>query len=356
MPSHNDNRVPTESLTERELQVLEAVVRAYVERAEPAGSRTISRDYGLEVSPATVRNTMSDLEAKGYLNHPHASAGRVPTDRAYRYFVDRLMQPTDLSVEEEAQLVRELDASEMPAVEHFIRRATRALSVLSLELGLAVAPKLDDARLEKIDFVSVSADKVLMIATIESGVVRTIYVDLPGGVPAPMLIELARVMNERLAGLSLAEIRRSFPERLRDSDVPEDAAQLLNIFLQSGSELFRPADTGGTNVHIGRASMLALQPEFTSEERLKGLIELTERHDLLEGALTTRDHTAGLSITIGTENTAEALSDFTLVTAEYAVGDLKGVIGVIGPTRMPYEKVISIVGSTSRLVSNILSP
>jgi len=356
MPSRNDNRGSPESLNERELQVLEAVVRAYVERAEPAGSRTISRDYDLGVSPATVRNTMSDLEAKGYLNHPHASAGRVPTDRAYRFFVDRLMQPANLSAEEEAQLVRELDASEMPAVEHFIRRATRALSVLSLELGLAVAPRLDDARLEKIDFVSVSTDKILMIATIESGVVRTIYVDLPGGVPQELLVELARVMNERLSGLTLAEIRRTLPQRLRDSDVPTDAAELLNIFLQSGSELFRPTDADESNVHIGRASVLALQPEFTSEERLKGLIELTEKRDLLAGALTERDHTAGLSITIGTENAAEALSDFTLVTAEYAVGDLKGVIGVIGPTRMPYEKVISIVGSTSRLVSNILSP
>jgi len=356
MPSRNDNHHSSESLSERELQVLEAVVRAYVERAEPAGSRTISRDYGLGVSPATIRNTMSDLEAKGYLDHPHASAGRVPTDRAYRFFVDRLMQPADLSAEEEAQLVRELDASEVPAVEHFIRRATRALSVLSLELGLAVAPRLDDARLEKIDFVSVSSDKVLMIATIESGVVRTIYVDLPGGVPTELLVELSRVMNERLGGLTLAEIRRSLPERLRDSAVPSDAAELLNIFLQSGSELFRPTDDDESNVHIGRASVLALQPEFTSEERLKGLIELTEKRDLLAGALTQRDHTAGLSITIGTENTAEALSDFTLVTAEYAVGGLKGVIGVIGPTRMPYEKVISIVGSTSRLVSNILSP
>lgn len=356
MASTTDSPGPSENLSERELQVLEAVVRAYVERAEPTGSRTISRDYDLGVSPATVRNTMSDLEAKGYLDHPHASAGRVPTDRAYRYFVDRLMQPAELSAVEEEALVRELEASDFSAVEQLIRRATRALSVLSLELGLAIAPRLDDARLEKIDFVSVSIDKVLMIATIQSGVVRTIYVDLPGGVPPQMLAELARVMNERLAGHTLAEIRGSLPERLRDTRVTSDARELLNIFLQSGSDLFRPTEADESNVHIGRASVLALQPEFTSEERLKGLIELTEKRDLLAGALSDRDHEAGLSITIGTENTAEALTDFTLVTAEYAVGDLKGVIGVIGPTRMPYEKVISIVGSTSRLVSNILTP
>jgi heat-inducible transcriptional repressor len=356
MTRSHDTPNPDEVLTERELQVLEAVVRTYVERAEPAGSRTISRDFDLGVSPATIRNTMSDLEAKGYLGHPHASAGRVPTDRAYRLFVDRIMHPAELSAEEEAKLVRELEASAFSAVEQLIRRATTALSVLSLELGLAIAPRLDAARLEKLDFVSVSTDKVLMIATIESGVVRTIYVDLPGGVPAELLAELARTMNERLTGLTLAEIRRSLPERLRDSAVPSDAADLLNIFLQSGSELFRPTAADESNVHLGRTSVLALKPEFTDGERLKGLIELTEKRDLLAGALTERDHESGLSITIGTENTAEALSDFTLVTAEYAVGDLKGVIGVIGPTRMPYEKVISIVGTTSRLVSNILTP
>src|SRR6056297_18515 len=169
MATTDSSHARSENLTERELQVLEAVVRAYVERAEPAGSRTISRDYDLGVSPATVRNTMSDLEAKGFLDHPHASAGRVPTDRAYRYFVDRLMQPAGLSAVEEEALVRELEASDFSAVEQLIRRPTRALSVLSLELGLAIAPRLDDARLEKIDFVSVSSDKVLMIATIESG-------------------------------------------------------------------------------------------------------------------------------------------------------------------------------------------
>ncbi|MDT8370065.1 MAG: heat-inducible transcriptional repressor HrcA [Longimicrobiales bacterium] len=356
MPLRNDTTPSDEHLTDRELQVLEAVVRSYVERAEPAGSRTISRDFDLGVSPATVRNTMSDLEAKGYLDHPHASAGRVPTDRAYRYFVDRLMQPADLSLEDESRLVSELEASEFPAVEHLVRRATQALSMLSLELGLAVAPRLDDARLEKIDFVRVSADKVLMIATIESGVARTIYVDLPGGVPGEILTELGRILNERLAGQTLAEIRRSLPERLRDPGVSSDAAELLNIFLQSGTELFRPAATDESNVHIGRASVLTLQPEFTSGERLKGLIELTEQRGLLARALSGRDHERGLSITIGTENASEALSDFTLVTAEYAVGDLKGVIGVIGPTRMPYEKIISIVGTTSRLVSNLLTP
>ena len=347
-----------EDLSEREREVLEAVVRTYVDTAEPAGSRTVSRRFELGVSPATIRNTMSDLEEKGYLLHPHSSAGRVPTDRAYRYFVDQLIRPARLSESERAQIAHELDEVSFSAAERLVRRATRALSVLSLELGVAVAPRMADAVLEKLDLISVSSEKVLLVATIQSGVIRTIYVDLPGGVPGDTLVTLALLLNERLAGLTLGEIRQTLPERLRSARPDDDPAaeEFLNIFMQSGSELFdfRRFDT--PEVHIGQTSVLASQPEFTTGERLKGLIELTERRDLLAGVLASREHGSGLKITIGSENDARALAGFTLVTAEYSAGGLKGVIGVIGPTRMPYEKVMAIVDYTSRLVTDLLRP
>jgi heat-inducible transcriptional repressor len=317
-------------LTDRERQVLEAVVRTYVDTAEPAGSRTVSRSHALGVSAATVRNTMSDLEDKGYLLHPHASAGRVPTDLAYRFFVDRLMAP-------------------------LVRQAVRALSLISNELGVAVAPRLQAAILERIELIQVSSDKVLLVATIRGGVVRTVYVDLPVEVPSDTLVTLTVAMNERLSGLSLDEIRRTLPERLRDAHASDaGASELLNIFVQSGAELFSLQDLDATRIHLGSASVLAAQPEFESGESLKGLIELTEQRDLLAQAVGRRDHAGQLKITIGGENDEQVLSDFTLVTAEYRVGGLKGVIGVIGPTRMPYEKVVSIVDYTSTLVTRIL--
>jgi len=349
--------IPGDELTARERQVLEAVVRTYVDTAEPAGSRTICRRYDLGVSAATIRNTMSDLEEKGYLLHPHTSAGRVPTDRAYRFYVDRLIRPARLSRREEAELAEVLDPGAASAVEHLIRNATRALSLLSQELGVAVAPRLDDAVLEQLDLLPVATDSVVMVASIRSGVVRTVYVDLPGEVPRDTLATLAMILNERLAGLSLREIRDTLPERLRDSAPSDDPAsvELLNIFMQSAAELAQEGAGDGSEIHLGQASILASQPEFHSGESLKGLIELTERRDLLSGALRVRDHTSGLQITIGSENASRALTDFTLVTAQYQVGSLKGVVGVIGPTRMPYEKVIAIVESTSRLVTRILT-
>ncbi len=343
-------------LNERERQVLDAVVRTYVDTAEPAGSRTVSRRFDLGVSASTIRNTMSDLEEKGYLFHPHTSAGRVPTDQAYRFFVDQLIRPTDVTEVERGRLAEVLDDVASSAVERLVRRATRALSILSLELGLAAAPRMGDAVLEKLELIKVSSDKVLLVATVRSGVIRTVYVDLPAEVPKDTLVTLTVLLNERLAGLTLSEIRQSLPERLRDSQADEDpaAGELLNIFMQSATELFDVPRMVNRDVHIGQTSVLAAQPEFTTGERLKGLIELTERRELLAAVLGSRDHGGGLQITIGSENTPAELADFTLVTAEYRVGGLMGVIGVIGPTRMPYEKVIAIVDYTSRLVTDVL--
>jgi heat-inducible transcriptional repressor len=344
-------------LDDRERQVLEAVVRTYVDTAEPAGSRTLSRRFDLGVSAATVRNTMGDLEDKGYLSHPHTSAGRVPTDLAYRFYVDRLMAPFTLSSVEQENIARELDAAGSPAVERLVRHAVRALSLISNELGVAMAPRLDTAVLEKLELVQVSSDKVLLVATIQGGVVRTVYVDLPVEVPERTLITLTVALNERLAGCTLEELRRTLPERLRDAhpDVA-GASELLNIFVQSGAELFSLDDLYNSEIHLGSTSVLAAQPEFGSGERLKGLIELTERRDLLAMAMGNREHRGRLRITIGGENDSEELSDLTLVTAEYRVGTLKGVIGVIGPTRMPYEKVVAIVDYTSSLVTHVLAP
>ena len=351
-----DRAEPAPELSERERQVLDAVVRIYVDTAEPAGSRTVSRKFELGVSPATVRNTMSDLENKGYLFHPHASAGRIPTDRAYRFFVDEMIRPATLSEIERDALTRELDAAGSSAVERLVRRATRALSVLSAELGVAIAPRLRDAVLEKLDLIRMSSEKVLMVATLGGGMARTVYVDLPGDVPQDILVTVAMVLNERLAGLAIEAISRSLPERLRDGRTDEPAGdELMNIFMQASAELLDPAVLEGPDIHLGQTSVLAAQPEFHAGERLKGLIELTERRELLAAVLGSREHPGGLQITIGGEHGAQALSDFTLVTAEYRVGSLKGVIGVIGPTRMPYEKVIAIVDYTSSLVNRILA-
>ena len=341
-------------LNDRERRVLEAVIQSYVETAEPAGSRTISKRFGLGVSPATIRNTMSDLEEKGYLFHPHTSAGRVPTDIAYRLYVDSLIRLQPLPSPEQHRLAEQLSAGGS-AIEAILRRAAQSLSVLTQELGVAIGPRLDQAVLQRLELVRLSSERLVLVLTLQGGVVRTIFVEVKGQIADDALAEVSLVLNERLAGLNLREIRASLASRLRDTTPTAEASELLNIFVQEGDSLFDvPLAGGDERVMLGQASVLAEQPEFASNENMRRLLALTDTHQHLADMLRRRNATPGISITIGNEHGDPRLDSFTIVTAEYTAGGLSGVIGVIGPTRMPYDKVISLVTHTSRLVSELL--
>jgi heat-inducible transcriptional repressor len=342
-----------ESLSERERRVLEAVVLSYVETAEPVGSRTVARRFGLGVSAATIRNAMSDLEEKGYLFHPHTSAGRVPTDRAYRLYVDSLMRFPSFTARQEERLREDLIA-EGSAVSAVVRRAAQVLSVLTQELGVAVAPSLDAATLDRLELIAVSSDRLLLVLTLKSGVVRTIFVEVPGTLHPEAVVSLNVVLNERLGGLTLRDIRQTLPDRVRDSASTPAEGELLDIFIATGDQLFEVPAKETDDVVLGRTSVLADQPEFASGQRMRELIELTEQRDVLRKALESRSNAVGLTVTIGGENESRQLSKLTLVTAPYRSGLLSGVIGVLGPTRMPYDKVASLVEHTSKLVGDLL--
>lgn len=340
----------TVSLTDRERQVLEAVIETYVQTAEPAGSRTIAKRHQLGLSPATIRNTMSDLEEKGFLYHPHTSAGRIPTDQAYRVYVDSLMKPPRVAASQAEQIREEL-AGERAVVDQILARAAQVLGVLTNELGVAVSPSLEEALLERLDLLQVSSERLLLVLALKSGVARTIFVEGPSRLAAEAVAHVAVVLNERLAGLTLKEIRATLADRLRDAVSGPGSSELLNIFVQEAEELFEvPAPAG---VMLGSTQPLAIQPEFATKERLQGLMEVTERRDLLREALAARGG-EGLTITIGQEHMDPRLAPFTLITSSYRFGPLSGVIGVMGPTRMPYDKIAALVEHTSRLVGELL--
>jgi heat-inducible transcriptional repressor len=345
------------SLNDRERKVLEAVIQSYVETAEPTGSRMLARRFGLGVSAATIRNTMSDLEEKGYLYHPHTSAGRVPTDQAYRVYVDSLMRLTPLAEQERDALVERILASGS-AIETILRSAAQSLGVLTQELGVALGPRLDESVLERLELTRLSTERFLLVLTLRGGAMRTIFVEVSGAVADAALAEVTAVLNERLAGLTLREVRTSLAERLRDGYTSSGAGELLNIFIEEGDTMFDLPYAEDHGVVIGQASVLAEQPEFASGDNLRKLIELTETRGQLGEILRRRGagetSGGGISITIGTEHDDPRLGKLTIITAEYRVGALSGVIGVIGPTRMPYDKVISLVSHTSRLVTDLL--
>src|SRR6185503_19042867 len=230
----------TAPLTERERAVLEAVIETYVQTAEPAGSRTIAKRYQqLGLSPATIRNTMSDLEEKGYLYHPHTSAGRIPTDLAYRVYVDHLMRPPIVAAAQAEHIRGELEG-QRSAVETILARAAQVLLVLALR----------------------------------SGAVRTIFVEVPAELAAESVQKVTVVLNERLAGLTLKEIRATLAQRLRDASAAEPgSSQLLNIFIQEADELFEVPVANAGPVHLGSTQPLAGQPEFATRAQLQGLLD-----------------------------------------------------------------------------------
>jgi heat-inducible transcriptional repressor len=348
-----------DELTPRERRVLEAVIQTYVQTAEPAGSRVLSRRFGLGVSPATIRNTMSDLEEKGFLSHPHTSAGRVPTDKAYRVYVDSLLNaPAGAIVVAERDRLREDITGHSSTIETILRRAAQSLGVLTQELGVALGPRLDASVLRTLELVRVGGDRLLLVLTLEGGVVRTVFVEVRGSLADTAVSEVTRVLNERLAGHTLRELRTSVGERLRDTPTRPEAEELLNIFVQEGEQLFDAAlPMAEGSVIVGQASVLAEQPEFSGADSLRRLLTLTEEPARLADALRRKhrgDEKPGVSITIGAEHGDPQFDQFTVVTAEYHAGPLAGVIGVIGPTRMPYDKVISLVQHTSRLLSDLL--
>ena len=347
----------TTPLTDRERQVLEAVIETYVQTAEPAGSRTIAKRHQLGLSPATIRNTMSDLEEKGYLYHPHTSAGRIPTDLAYRVYVDYLMRPPAVALAQAQHLRGELEG-QRAAVETILARAAQVLGVLTNELGVAVTPTIDEAVLDRLDLLQVSTERVLLVLALRSGAVRTIFVEVTAELAPDAVQKVTVVLNERLAGLTLKEIRATLADRLRDASPSEaGSSELLNIFVQEADGLFdvpiAPSGGGGAPVHLGSTQLLAGQPEFATRQQLQGLLEVTERRDVLRDALTARGG-EGLTITIGQEHADARLSTFTLVTSTYRFGPLTGVIGVMGPTRMAYDKIAALVNHTSRLVGELL--
>ncbi len=344
-----------EGLNERERRVLEAVVQAYIDTAEPAGSHAVARRSRLGVSSATIRSTMSELEDKGYLYHPHTSAGRIPTDRGYRTYVDGLARLAPPTAQEREVLRQELQPPPATnAVGDILRRAAQVLGVLTQELGVAVAPALDAVVMERLELVSVASDRLLLVFNLRSGVVRTIFVQVPSSLAPSAVQRVGQILNERLGGLTLREIRTTLPMRLRDAEDAGGERDLLNIFVSQGEELFDLRDDPGS-LMLGSARPLADQPEFAGNNaRMRDLLELTEERNTLGAALEAHRR-RGLTITIGGENADPRLAGFTLVTSSYRAGDLSGVIGVMGPTRMPYDKIVSLVDHTSLLVEGLLA-
>jgi heat-inducible transcriptional repressor len=335
-------------LNERAQALLKILVERYIVDGQPVGSRALSRASSLELSPATIRNVMADLEEMGFVASPHTSAGRVPTPKGYRFFVDTLLTVRPLEDIERAQI----EGSLMPDDPHrVVAAASQILSDLTHFAGVVIAPRRR-ALLRHVEFFHLSERRVLLIIVATDGEVQNRVLVTDRAYAPSQLAEAAQAINQHYAGLDLASITSRVRAELLD--LHRDISALMQAAIETGGEaLRRPAD--GV-VISGERNLLDVEDLASDRTRLRKLFDLFERKAQLLSLLDDSDRAEGVKIFIGGDSLLVPLDECSIVTAQYEVdGQVVGTVGVIGPTRMAYERVIPIVDVTAKLVSSALS-
>ena len=337
-------------LNERERTVLHYVVRDFIETATPIGSRYISRRHEdvLGLSSASIRNVMSDLEYLGYINHPHTSAGRVPTDVGYRFYLDSLIRMDALSATEQKAIKEALNSRE--AEDELLRESSKLMGKISRQLCVIASPRLSSGTLERLELVPIGGTRVMVVLSIKSGLVRTMMLEVASEIPREKLEDIARSLNERIAGLTIEEIRSTFPERLKDG--PGDDTGLIRLFIDSVGKLLPPG--GGEKLHIGGADSIIEQPEFVNPSEFRSVIELINDEEIIIHVLAKHESPPpGVRVAVGEENRDKKLAPYSVITAIYTAGEVTGTIGLIGPRRMNYARVIPLVDYVARTISEM---
>jgi heat-inducible transcriptional repressor len=340
-----------EELNPRALGLLKALIEQYIREGQPVGSRTLARAYGLGLSAATIRNVMADLDELGLVRSPHTSAGRIPTVQGYRLFVDRLLKPQPLGTQETDAIKQQLFAQASPTANELMESASQLLSSLTHMAGVVTVPRRDYSALRQIEFLPLSGGRVLAILVVNEREVQNRILHAHRDYSAAELQEAANYLNAMFAGRDLVSVRETLLRDMLNARASMD--QLMVEALSMAEQVIEPASRGDY-VLAGETNLMGFQ-ELSRVETLKALFEAFERkRDLLrlfDNCLSAE----GMQIFIGEESGYTVLDDCSVVSAPYTVnGQVVGVLGVIGPTRMDYDRVISIVDTTARLLSAAL--
>ncbi len=342
-------RLAMTSLDQRSRILLKTLVERYIAEGQPVGSRALSRHSGLELSPATVRNVMSDLEEMGFIASPHTSAGRMPTAQGYRFFVDSLLtvQPLD-----KVQM-RELQGQFLPSQpQRLISTASQMLSELTHFAGVVFSPRHEVARIRQVEFISLSEKRVLLIIVTTAGDVQNRILITERSYSFSELNEATNYLNAQFAGQSFDDMKIGLKGEL--SALRSEITELMTAAVEAGSEAM--AETDEAYVVSGETNLLDVEDFSTNMVRLRELFKLFERKTSMLRLLDVSQRAKGVRIFIGGESGISELDECSVITAGYEVnGELVGSVGVIGPTRMAYQQVIPIVDITARLLSNALS-
>ena len=338
-----------EELNQREKAILRSIVQQFILTATPVGSRNITKNYDIGFSPATVRNVMSDLEDSGFINHPHTSAGRVPTDKGYRYYVDSLMDIEKLNTKEKGLIENGL-RSIIDEADELVKVTSRLLSSITRQIACVTYPNLESGILEKIQIINLTSTRILAVISIKSGLVKTITMELDTELKESQLESVQSLLNEKLSGLSLEEIRNTFKERF--SDANEDQKPIIRLFVDSIDKLFKD-DFRSERMIVTGAKNIIQQPEFENPENFQSIIELIEDKDVIIHIMEKSSELKKeeVYISIGSENIEKKLKEYSFVSKEYKFGETSGTLGIIGPKRMEYSRIIAIVDYLAKILS-----
>jgi heat-inducible transcriptional repressor len=335
--------------TIRERQVFLAIVHGFVQNAEPVGSRFIAKHYDLNISPATIRNVMADLEEKGLIWQPHTSAGRMPTTFGYRAYVDSLKGDTELSELEQAIIIDKM-ANFSKNADVIIKKTARVLSEISNQLGVVLSPRFAKGFLDKIELVQLSGQKLLLVLSVSSGLVKSVIVEIEAETSASFLKDTASLINERLHGLSIEKLTESLQTRFIDVD--DKSKALINAIGSSTDDIIQLEPEG--DFYFAGAHHVIQNPEFNSQEQVGRILELLDNKDILVRVLSDQNK-GGVSIVIGEENKEALMQNCSIITTTYQMDGANGMLGVIGPTRMQYAKIISLVQFISDTLHYLVS-
>lgn len=337
-----------EILSNREEEILQSVVQHFVLTGSPVGSRTLSKIGGGNLSPATIRNVMADLEDKGFLGHPHTSAGRIPTTKGYRLYVDRLVSLSRLT-ESEKKLIKENVGNFQGDFDFLLENTIGVLAKISSQLGVVLTPRFEDGTLEKIDIISVSSDKVLIILSIRDGMAKTILQEVRKSISPDALNYVVAVLNQRLCGLKIREIRSTLHARMKD--VSYDDAGIIRLFIDSANKLFDY--TRYSSIKYAGTSHIIHNPEFADVNKFSALVEFFEKKNIIIHMMEKLSDPPGLKVRIGDENEEQPIQECSIITAPYTMGNVEGLLGVIGPMRMAYRKIIPLVDYTAKMITGV---
>jgi len=331
--------------------ILTAIVDDYIRSAEPVGSRSISKRGDVGFSPATIRNEMSDLEELGFLEQPHTSAGRIPSIKGYRYYVDHLVKPGGVSPVE-AVGFRTFFAEKMTEMEQVLQQAATILASMTNYTSIALGPESINHSLKHFQLVPLNAETAVAIVVTNTGHVENRTISLPKGISISDLEKTVHILNAKLAGVPMMRVTSKLY-----SEVGEELSRYVDHYEQVMGMLERALPVGDEHEHrvyLGGATNMLTQPEFKDVDKIKTILDLLDETPTLSRMLSSAQ--SGIQVRIGTENEHEAINDCSVITATYAInGQSLGTIGILGPTRMDYAKVIRLLDVVSKDMALLLS-